>query len=47
MGEDVGSAVDFTYQPPSRFTGTIVKVTIDLKGGATAAGAGRCNDGLP
>jgi len=40
MGEDVGSAVDFTYQPPSRFTGTIAKATIDLKGGATAAAPG-------
>ena len=31
VGMDVGSAVDFTYQPPFPFTGTIEKVTIDLK----------------
>jgi arylsulfatase len=31
VGEDVGSPVDFTYKPPFRFTGTIEKVTIDLK----------------
>jgi arylsulfatase len=31
IGEDVGSAVDFTYQPPFKFTGTIEKVTFDLK----------------
>jgi hypothetical protein len=31
VGEDVGSPVDFTYKPPFRFTGTIDKVTIDLK----------------
>jgi arylsulfatase len=29
IGEDVGSAVDFTYKLP--FTGTIDKVTFDLK----------------
>ena len=31
IGEDVGSAVDFTYQPPFKFTGEIEKVTFDLK----------------
>ena len=31
IGEDVGSAVDYTYRPPFRFTGTIDKVTIDLR----------------
>jgi arylsulfatase A-like enzyme len=31
IGEDVGSAVDFTYRPPFKFTGNIDKVTIDLK----------------
>ena len=31
IGEDVGSAVDFTYKPPFRFTGKIEKVTFDLK----------------
>ena len=31
IGEDVGSAVDFTYRPPFRFTGTIDKVTFELK----------------
>jgi Sulfatase len=31
IGEDVGSAVDFTYKPPFKFTGGIDKVTIDLK----------------
>jgi arylsulfatase A-like enzyme len=31
IGEDVGSAVDFTYKLPFRFTGTIEKVAIDLK----------------
>jgi arylsulfatase len=31
IGEDVGSAVDFTYQPPFAFTGTIDRVTFDLK----------------
>jgi arylsulfatase len=31
VGEDVGSAVDFTYKPPFRFTGKIEKVTFDLK----------------
>lgn len=30
IGEDVGSAVDFTYKPPFRFTGKIEKVTIDI-----------------
>jgi arylsulfatase len=32
VGMDVGSAVDFTYKPPFKFTGTIEKVTVDLKG---------------
>ena len=31
IGEDVGSAVDFTYKLPFKFTGKIEKVTIDLK----------------
>ena len=31
LGEDVGSTVDFTYKPPFLFTGTVEKVTIDLK----------------
>jgi arylsulfatase len=31
VGQDVGSAVDFTYQPPFAFTGAVDKVTIDLK----------------
>jgi arylsulfatase A-like enzyme len=31
IGMDVGSAVDFTYAPPFRFTGTIDKVTIELQ----------------
>jgi len=31
VGEDVGSPVDFTYKPPFKFTGTIDKVTFDLR----------------
>src|SRR5262245_15460015 len=31
IGMDVGSPVDFTYKLPFRFTGTIDKVTIELK----------------
>ena len=31
IGEDVGSAVDFTYNPPFKFTGKIEKVTYELK----------------
>ena len=31
VGEDVGSPVDFTYRPPFAFTGTIDKVTFDLR----------------
>jgi arylsulfatase len=31
IGEDVGSAVDFTYKPPFKFEGKIEKVTVDLK----------------
>lgn len=31
VGRDVGSAVDFTYKLPFEFTGTIEKVTVDLK----------------
>lgn len=31
IGEDVGSAVDFTYKLPFRFGGKIEKVTVDLK----------------
>lgn len=31
IGEDVGSAVDFTYKLPFKFTGTIEKVTYELK----------------
>ena len=38
IGEDVGSAIDFTYKPPFRFTGKIEKVTIDLKGESGAGG---------
>ena len=31
IGRDVGSAIDFTYKLPFEFTGTIEKVTIELK----------------
>lgn len=31
VGMDVGSAVDFTYQPPFPFTGSIDSVTVALK----------------
>jgi arylsulfatase A-like enzyme len=31
VGMDVGSAVDFTYQPPFAFTGEIERVTVDLR----------------
>ena len=31
IGEDVGSAVDFTYKLPFRFTGAIEKVMVALK----------------
>ena len=31
IGEDVGSAVDFTYKLPFKFTGKIEKVTVELK----------------
>ena len=31
IGMDVGSPVDFTYNPPFAFTGKIEKVKIDLK----------------
>ena len=31
IGMHVGSAVDFTYKLPFAFTGTIDKVTINLK----------------
>lgn len=31
VGMDVGSAVDFTYQPPFAFTGSIDNVTVSLK----------------
>ncbi len=31
IGMDVGSAVDFTYKQPFAFTGTIEKVTVELK----------------
>ncbi len=31
VGEDVGSAVDFTYKLPFKFTGKIEKVTVELK----------------
>src|SRR5262249_47897451 len=41
VGEDVGSAVDFTYKPPFRFTGKIEKVTIDLKGAESGTVGGR------
>src|SRR5262249_50168752 len=33
IGMDVGSPVDFTYKLPFKFTGTIDKVTVDLKEG--------------
>jgi len=38
VGMDVGSAVDFTYKLPFKFTGKIEKVTIDLKGDSTVGG---------
>ena len=31
VGMDVGSPVDFTYKPPFKFTGSIEKVSVDLK----------------
>jgi arylsulfatase len=31
VGRDSGSAVDDSYQLPFEFTGTIEKVTVDLK----------------
>jgi arylsulfatase len=31
IGEDLGSAVDFTYQLPFKFAGRIEKVTYELK----------------
>jgi arylsulfatase len=31
VGEDVGSAVDFTYKPPFKFNGEIEKVRVDLE----------------
>jgi len=31
IGEDVGSAVDFNYKLPYKFTGKIESVTFDLK----------------
>ena len=31
IGRDVGSAVDFTYQLPFAFTGTVERVTVELK----------------
>jgi arylsulfatase len=31
IGEDVGSAVDFTYKLPFKFTGRIEKMTYGLK----------------
>lgn len=31
IGTDLGSGIDFTYRPPFSFTGTIEKVTIELK----------------
>jgi len=31
IGEDVGSPVDFIYNPPFKFTGKIEKVTYELK----------------
>src|SRR5262249_23515150 len=31
IGQDVGSPVDFNYEPPFKFTGTIEKVTYELK----------------
>ncbi len=31
IGMDTGSAVDFTYKLPFKFTGKIEKVTVELK----------------
>ena len=31
IGEDVGPPVDFTYNPPFKFTGKIEQVTYELK----------------
>jgi len=31
IGMDVGSPVDFTYNPPFAFTGKIERVKVDLK----------------
>lgn len=31
IGQDVGSPVDYTYNPPFKFTGKIEKVTVELK----------------
>ena len=31
MGEDTGTPVSLSYDVPFRFTGTLGKVTIDLK----------------
>jgi len=31
VGMDVGSAIDFTYKPPFKFTGSIEQVTYELK----------------
>jgi arylsulfatase len=37
IGEDTGTPVNLTYDVPFRFTGTLGKVTIDLKGSDTAS----------
>jgi arylsulfatase len=31
IGEDVGSSVDFNYKPPFAFTGTIERVSFEMK----------------
>jgi arylsulfatase len=31
VGMDVGSPIDFTYKLPSKFTGSIEKVVVELK----------------
>jgi hypothetical protein len=31
IGQDSGSPVDFSYTPPFPFTGTLHKVTVELK----------------
>lgn len=38
IGMDIGSPIDFTYNPPFRFTGRIEKVEIDLRAEAAKKG---------